>query len=259
MQECKCQSLHQLAQATVQNMMKQGTMANVKSTLEFQRTRSSPAFCRSVLKVQGLPETDSHCLDVVEEAVTALCKGHLPSPRRMAVESAVTAYGRIRSRQPTEATAALPTRNQLQQMIDHQNTYFTRDSMDTEDDDHYHFLKFGHSWRDADPIRSNTAVSNNAGDGATFTSSMGTMGGESWLAALLDTLEYLQSYGNDTEFKQTNNPAEAAPSPIQSLIDEEEARQKGNGLVITEPWGATVDDWVSYVDQKYERLEQKGA
>ena len=56
-------------------------MDKMRSDLEFQSLRSSRAFQRSVLRSQGLPIQDSHCFDVVEEAWTAMVKGHIPNAR----------------------------------------------------------------------------------------------------------------------------------------------------------------------------------
>jgi hypothetical protein len=52
------------------------------SSMEFAGVRSSPAFRHTVLEKQGLPTTDTHCFDVVEEALTAMVKGHMPKPRK---------------------------------------------------------------------------------------------------------------------------------------------------------------------------------
>lgn len=79
--DCNCPSLHHLASALVDHY-KMRDLNCRRSDLEFQSIRSSKAFRRTVLQSQGLPATDEHCFDVVEEAWTALIKGHIPSARR---------------------------------------------------------------------------------------------------------------------------------------------------------------------------------
>lgn len=82
---CRCPSLHHLAGSLVEHYLPGSTMARLRSDLEFHTVRSSEAFMTSVLKAQGLPDSDRHCFDVVEEAWTAMVKGYLPQPRRRAV------------------------------------------------------------------------------------------------------------------------------------------------------------------------------
>jgi len=91
--KCTCKSLHHLSAAVVEHVVASPimgtapvTMSRLAATLEFDSTRSSTSFRKTVLKSQGLPETDTHCFDVVEEAVTALVKRRLPKPRKRETE-----------------------------------------------------------------------------------------------------------------------------------------------------------------------------
>lgn len=79
--DCTCSSLHRLSNALVDHYKTRDFNCR-RSDLEFQSMRSSKAFRRTVLQSQGLPLTDEHCFDVVEEAWTAFIKGHIPSARR---------------------------------------------------------------------------------------------------------------------------------------------------------------------------------
>lgn len=80
-QRCRCSSLHQLASHIVDYLPSQNSQ-RLRNLVEFQQTRSSRAFQRSVLQAQKLPSTDTHCFDVAEEALTALLKGYLPKSRQ---------------------------------------------------------------------------------------------------------------------------------------------------------------------------------
>jgi len=97
MTECKCKTLHHLSSAIVEHMVQQPsvggvgggsvvgapvTLPKLAGSLEFDSVRSSLAFQKTVLQTQGLPDTDTHCFDVVEEALTALVKGRIPKPRK---------------------------------------------------------------------------------------------------------------------------------------------------------------------------------
>jgi NifU-like protein involved in Fe-S cluster formation len=97
---CTCTAVHTLCQAICSNLqqpqLQQHTftrnhysrpaplsLSTVKNMMEFQSHRSSLAFARTVLLAQDLsPTKQQHCFDVVEEAFTAVIKGHLPKPRR---------------------------------------------------------------------------------------------------------------------------------------------------------------------------------
>lgn len=79
--ECKCSSLHHLSSALVEYYSNSVNWQRIDSDLEFQAVRSSGAFRQSVLKIQGLPATATHCFDLVEEAWTAMVKGYIPRPR----------------------------------------------------------------------------------------------------------------------------------------------------------------------------------
>jgi len=78
--ECSCQTLHQLASRVVEHLPSQ-KMSNVRNTTEFSSVRSSVAFRQTVLAQHELSKSDTHCFDVIEEAFTAMVKGHVPQPR----------------------------------------------------------------------------------------------------------------------------------------------------------------------------------
>ena len=48
---------------------------------DFSTPRSSTAFRHAVLAENGLPRTDTHCFDLLEEAFTSMIKGHMVKPR----------------------------------------------------------------------------------------------------------------------------------------------------------------------------------
>jgi hypothetical protein len=82
---CDCAALHHLSSVVVDHMVGQD-VRRLKNSLEFRSPRSSAAFRSAALRAQGLPpEGGAKCFDLVEEAVTALLKGHLPKPRPIAV------------------------------------------------------------------------------------------------------------------------------------------------------------------------------
>jgi hypothetical protein len=82
---CDCAALHHLSSVVVDHMAGQA-VRRLKNSLEFRSPRSSAAFRSAALRAQGLPpEGGAKCFDLVEEAVTALLKGHLPKPRPIAV------------------------------------------------------------------------------------------------------------------------------------------------------------------------------
>lgn len=81
MKDCKCKTIHTLAKE-VTTFVSWKKMDNVRNLSEFSYTRASPAFRHAVLVGQGLPRTDTHCFDVVEEAYTAMIKGFMPGGRR---------------------------------------------------------------------------------------------------------------------------------------------------------------------------------
>ena len=107
--KCKCESLHRLSAAVVEHVVSapvtaglaasagasatassSTTRTKLAGSLEFDSTRSSLSFCQTALRSQGLPATDTHCFDVVEEAFTALIKRRLPRPRKVEEEIART-------------------------------------------------------------------------------------------------------------------------------------------------------------------------
>ena len=78
--ECSCKSLHALATKVTDYLPNRNAIA-VSSSMEFAGVRSSPAFRHTALEKQGLSTTHTHCFDVVEEALTAMIKGHMPKAR----------------------------------------------------------------------------------------------------------------------------------------------------------------------------------
>lgn len=84
-QECRCETVHSLSSLIVEELNRTRLpWSTAKNWLEFSSTRSSDSFRTTVLQTHGLPRTHTHCFDVVEEALTALLKGHLPRPRKAA-------------------------------------------------------------------------------------------------------------------------------------------------------------------------------
>ena len=77
---CTCKSLHKLARRVTEHLPNQNALS-LGSNMEFSGVRSSPAFRHTVLERQGLSNSDTHCFDVVEEALTAMVKGHMLKPR----------------------------------------------------------------------------------------------------------------------------------------------------------------------------------
>jgi hypothetical protein len=125
MKACKCQTLHQLSETIVHHLPNQ-KVSQIQNILEFQSHRSSLAFRRTVLNAQELPAQDTHCFDVVEEALTALIKGRIPRPRRQQM-------GQQELDKPNKrSTPTHPSRRQWPRDDDH-------------DDD---ALQFGQLWKD---------------------------------------------------------------------------------------------------------------
>ena len=79
-QPCSCDSLHALASKVTDYLPQKNALA-IGSSMEFAGVRSSPAFRHTVLEKQGLSTSHTHCFDVVEEALTAMIKGHMPKAR----------------------------------------------------------------------------------------------------------------------------------------------------------------------------------
>jgi len=77
---CTCKSLHQLASQVTEYLPNRNALA-IGSSMEFSGVRSSPAFRHTVLEKQGLKTTDTHCFDVIEEALTAMVRGYMPKSR----------------------------------------------------------------------------------------------------------------------------------------------------------------------------------
>lgn len=82
LQECKCRSLHALANH-VTSYLPSNRWNHVQDMNNFTSNRSSIAFRHAVLSEHGLPRTDTHCFDIVEEAFTGLFNGRIPSKRRI--------------------------------------------------------------------------------------------------------------------------------------------------------------------------------
>jgi len=80
-QECKCQSLHALAKH-VSSYLPNNRWDHIQRMSDFDSIRSSIAFRHAALSEHGLPRTDTHCFDLVEEAFTGLFIGRIPSKRR---------------------------------------------------------------------------------------------------------------------------------------------------------------------------------
>jgi hypothetical protein len=132
MTACECQTLHHLSQAVVHHLAlpHQNKVSQIQNMLEFQSHRSSLAFRRTVLNAQELPEQDTHCFDVVEEALTALVKGRMPQPRRQH-------SGQERNNKPNKrSNPTHPSRRQWPRDDD--------DDHDNDDD----ALHFGQLWKD---------------------------------------------------------------------------------------------------------------
>lgn len=78
---CKCKTLHKLASKVTEYLPNQSAVA-IANNMEFTGVRSSPAFRHTVLEKQGLNSADTHCFDLIEEALTAMVKGHMLRPRK---------------------------------------------------------------------------------------------------------------------------------------------------------------------------------
>lgn len=78
---CSCDSLHKLASQVTEYLPNKDALS-FRSSMEFAGVRASPAFRHSILEKQGLSTLDTHCFDLVEEALTAMIKGYLPKPRQ---------------------------------------------------------------------------------------------------------------------------------------------------------------------------------
>jgi len=80
LQPCQCESLHALASQVTHYLPNRNALA-FRSSMEFSGIRSSPAFRHTALARQGLSTKNTHCFDVVEEALTAMVKGYMPKSR----------------------------------------------------------------------------------------------------------------------------------------------------------------------------------
>lgn len=77
--ECTCPSLNQLAKQVVAQLPLQRS-TSILNQVEFSQVRSSLAFAHAVLTKFNLPPQKTHCLDLVEDALTAMIKQCLPAP-----------------------------------------------------------------------------------------------------------------------------------------------------------------------------------
>mmetsp|Transcript_2417 Transcript_2417/g.5250 ORF Transcript_2417/g.5250 Transcript_2417/m.5250 type:complete len:305 (+) Transcript_2417:159-1073(+) len=82
LQECKCQSVHALANSVTSYVLNK-RWSHIQGMNDFELTRSSVAFRHAVLAENNLPRKDTHCFDVVEEAFTGMINGKVPSKRRI--------------------------------------------------------------------------------------------------------------------------------------------------------------------------------
>ena len=115
LKECQCRTLHGLARA-VSDALTDFSLTQAQNQMEFAGVRSSPAFRYTVLKNLDLVPTDTHehddheskefnmdtvtgghCFDLVEEALTACLKGHIPKPRPTTRDAATAIYPTIGS------------------------------------------------------------------------------------------------------------------------------------------------------------------
>jgi hypothetical protein len=93
LKECSCNTLHVLAKS-ITEFLPQLTLSQAQNQVEFSGLRSSTAFRYSVLKRHNLlrkdikivnneihHEQEGRCFDLVEEALVACLKGHIPRPR----------------------------------------------------------------------------------------------------------------------------------------------------------------------------------
>jgi hypothetical protein len=81
LQSTSCETLHHLSTATVRWLAGKKTH-RLPSEIEFHGLRSSLAFRQTVLNTHGL--TGDHCFDLVEDVITAVFRGFVPSPRNYA-------------------------------------------------------------------------------------------------------------------------------------------------------------------------------
>ena len=81
--ECSCKALHHLSSVACHELTDM-SLSRAQNMTEFSGNRSSDAFRTTALVKQGLSTDKGSCFDLVEDAVTAMVKGHLLRPRRMA-------------------------------------------------------------------------------------------------------------------------------------------------------------------------------
>lgn len=81
--ECKCDTLHTLAQSVSDYLLHKTLSTHVRNQLEFSTSRSPSSFQHAVLRQHGLsPERHSGCFDLVEDALVAMARGYVPKPRK---------------------------------------------------------------------------------------------------------------------------------------------------------------------------------
>lgn len=81
MKECNCSTLHSIASEVTSFLKDKNILSTVRNQMEFTGPRSSVAFQHAVLANLDLPRTDTHCFDLVEEALAAMVKGYIPGQR----------------------------------------------------------------------------------------------------------------------------------------------------------------------------------
>ena len=260
-QDCPCHTLHALSQASLHHMIhQQQTWHGLQSSLEFRSTRSSRAFVRSVLRAQGLPVTHTHCVDVVEEALTALCKGYLPRPRVSHVETLQN------SSAPTIPSPPPPSHYQYSSQDDDD---------DLEDDDHYHFLKFGHSWRHDPHGLPNTLFSSRGESQSTTamhdnnTTTTAMTRDEPWLLTfLLDSMEYWNGSASASTTTATTTTTTTSPDSTTSGTmeewhdpshEEEYPVASSSARHSSSTSSSPSNDWIAYIDERNAQLDREAA
>ena len=107
LQECQCTTLHELALQVTRHVQDK-SLGQIRNQMEFTGPRSSVAFSHAVLQTNGLPTNHTHCVDLVEESLTAMTKGHMPAPRRRGRGGAYTDLLSHRFHQPQQQQQQQP-------------------------------------------------------------------------------------------------------------------------------------------------------
>jgi hypothetical protein len=80
---CTCPSLHTLAQQVVAHLPTKSFQKDLRNQVEFTGMRSSLAFSHAVLRKHELnAQTQTHCLDLVEDALTSMIRQSMPPQAR---------------------------------------------------------------------------------------------------------------------------------------------------------------------------------